>query len=193
MPPTSPEHLPNFDAFVENIAALALPISASELHGMLCGYLCAGAFQKSEHYLRALIAKDSNNHSTRNAASALFEIYTLSKHQITTLDFDFKLLLPDDSEPLADRAQAFSEWCEGFSQALTMAGISYEHLEDEESQEALQHIKEFAQLDYHNLDIDEDDEKALMEVSEYTRMAVLRLSNDLREYGDERGSSDTAH
>jgi len=189
----APEHLPAYQQFVANIAVLDLPISASELHGLLCGYICAGEFQKGEHYLRALIVKDKNTGLIRSAASALYELYLLSKHQLTTLDFAFALLLPDDNDPLPERAQAFSEWCEGFTQAMTLSGIGYEELDEEESQDALQHMFEFAELDYQNLDISEDDEKALTEVSEYARMAVLRLSDDLKDNGDERGISDTAH
>lgn len=187
------DHLPSYQQFVANIAVLELPISASELHGLLCGYMCAGEFQKGELYLRALIARDKNSELIRTAASALFELYALSKQQIKTLDFSFALLLPDESDPLVERAQAFSEWCEGFTQAMTLSGIGYDDLDEEDSQEALQHLFEFSELDYHHLDVDEDDEKALVEVSEYARMAVLRLSDDLKDSGTERGISDTAH
>ncbi|MGQ3890768.1 UPF0149 family protein [Legionella sp. CNM-4043-24] len=187
------ERLPPYQQFVANIAVLDLPQSASELHGLLCGYLCAGEFQKGEHYLRALITKDKNTGLVRTAASALFELYMLSKQQITTLDFSFALLLPDDTEPLAERARAFSDWCEGFTQGISLSGVGYEELDEDESRDALQHLFEFAELDYDSLDIDEDDEKALIEVSEYARMAVLRLSDDLKDNGSERGITDTAH
>ncbi|KTD45920.1 hypothetical protein Lrub_2717 [Legionella rubrilucens] len=184
--------LPDYQAFTETIAVLALPISSSELHGMMCGYLCAGASQQGESYLRALAVNSRKDEATRVAAMAMFSVYALSEQQINTLDFEFQLLLPDDHEPLLTRAQAFSEWCEGFTQGMTLAGVGFEQFTEEDSQDTLQHITEFAELDYQSLDVDEEDEKALMEVSEYTRMAVLRLYSDLQE-GHDKDNPDAAH
>lgn len=171
-------HLPAYQAFTDSITVLDLPISSSELHGIMCGYLCAGASHQGEDYLRALVINNKDE-TTRAAALAMFNVYIHSQQQIARMDFEFKLLLPDDHEPLLNRARAFSEWCEGFTQGMDTAGASYEHFEDdEEAQDILQHLQEFAQLDYESLDVDEDDEKALMEVCEYTRLAVLRLFGD---------------
>lgn len=186
-------HLPAYQTFIDTISVLALPISGSELHGVMCGYLCAGASKEGEAYLRAIMVKNKKDDSTRAAALAMFDVYLISQQQLTNFDFEFQLLLPEEQEPLVARAQAFSEWCEGFTQGMTMAGVSYEQLQEEESQEALQHILEFAQLDYESLDVDEDDEKALVEVSEYARMAVLRIYGDLVEDTSRRRSSSTTH
>lgn len=186
-------HFPSYQSFADAIAVLALPISCSELHGVMCGYLCAGAFLEGEMYLRALTVKEKNK-ATRAAALAMFEIYGISKQQISQLDFEFKLLLPPDHLPLIERAEAFCEWCEGFTQGLTLSAISFDNLIDEETQEVLLHFFEFAALDYQSLDIDEEnDEKALMEVSEYARMAVLRLSGDLQANKSGDTSFDTTH
>ncbi|VEG91660.1 UPF0149 family protein [Legionella spiritensis] len=191
---TNLNHMPAYQDFSARIAVLNLPVSSSELHGVMCGYLCAGASREGEEYLRALVMHHKDD-ATRAAALALFNVYALSQQQIDALDFEFQLLLPDEHEPLVSRAQAFSEWCEGFTQGITMAGVSYDQFDDDEAQEVLQHILEFAQLDYESLQVDEEDEKALMEVSEYARMAVLRLHGDLlhNEGGRESGHSDITH
>jgi len=186
------ERLPSYDLFADNIAALALPISASELHGVMCGYLCAGASREGESYLQALMFNRKKDDLTRIANLEMFKIYSVSQHQLANLDFEFQMLLPEDEEALVVRAQAFSEWCEGFTQGMTLAGVSYEQLEEEDSQDALQHIQEFAQLDYENLEVSEEDEKALVDVSEYARMAVLRLCGDLQA-NDKSGHAGSAH
>ncbi len=185
-------YLPSYDDFVESIEVLALTHSASELHGMMCAYLCAGANSQGEAYLRALLS-NKKDELTRRAALAMFSVYSISQQQISNLDFEFKLLLPDDEESLIDRAQAFSEWCAGFIQGLNNAGVEFDQFFEEEAQEALQHITEFAELDLETLDVDEEDEKALMEVSEYARMAVLRLHGDLVSNEQHQGDSDTTH
>ena len=181
-------HLPDYDHFTHSIEVLALEISSSELHGMMCGYLCAGADSQGEAYLRALL-NNKKDEESRAAIMAMFAVFSVSQQQINNFDFEFEMMLPGDDQSLLERAQAFSEWCEGFTQGLSMAGVDGNQFYEEEAQEALQHITEFADLDVDSLDVDEEDEKALMEVSEYARMAVIRLHGDLIMNERERGSS----
>lgn len=183
--------LPEYHTFVASISALALPISASELHGMMCGYLAAGTYRAGESYLRAL-CQGHNDKIVRGCSLALFNVYTVSQQQITHFDFDLQLLLPADDELLKNRAQAFSEWCEGFTQGLNLSGYDYHHVDDDEMQEAIQHITEFGELDYQSLQVDEEDERALIEVTEYTRMAVMRIYAGIRLQGNGK-DHETAH
>lgn len=185
-------HLQEYDSFVDSIAVLTLDISGSQLHGMMCAYLCAGADSQGEAYLRALLHNKKDEES-RSAILCMFAVFSVSQQQISNFDFEFEMMLPDENQPLIDRARAFSEWCEGFTQGLTMAGVDQDQFYEEEAQEALQHIIEFSELDCDTLDMDEEDEKALMEVSEYTRMAVIRLHGDLVMNERERGGSETTH
>ncbi len=170
--------LPDYDHFVDAISFLSLPVSASSLHGMMCGYLCAGEDSQGESYLRALL-NNKKDEQSRSALLALFAVFSISQQQITHFDFNFQMMLPDEQESLLERALAFSEWCEGFTQALTLCGIGADQFNEEEAQDALQHMLEFAELDCDTLDVGEEDERALMEVSEYARMAVIRLHGDL--------------
>lgn len=171
-------HLPDYEEFSENINVLELYISASLLHGTMCGYLCAGAESQGEAYLRALL-NNKKDALSRNAILAMFAVFSISQQQMSQLDFGFEMLLPEEHEDLLVRAKAFSEWCQGFIESLKLAGIGIEQFHEEEAQDAFQHLIEFAELDCETLDVGEDDERALMEVSEYARMAVLRLYNDL--------------
>jgi uncharacterized protein YgfB (UPF0149 family) len=152
----------------------------------MCGYLCAGAIRDGEAYLRALMT----NNKDVVMRVALFGVFAVSQQQMLNFDFEFQLLLPDDEHPLVERAQAFSDWCEGFTQGLTQAGVGYDQLQEDEAQEALQHLVEFAQLDAASLSVNEEDERALMEVVEYGRMAVLHIHNDLLRA---EGQTEVAH
>ncbi|MBA2651005.1 MAG: UPF0149 family protein [Tatlockia sp.] len=183
-------HIPTYQTFIDTISILDLPISGSELHGIMCGYLAASAVSEGEVYLRSLTT-NSKEQTICAASLAIFEVYTISHQQLINFNFEFQMLLPDEHESLRNRAQAFGEWCEGFVQGLTNAGIDFQQLEEEESQDALQHLLEFAGLEYQTLEVDEEDEKALMEVTEYARMAVLRLYGDL--LSEEHGSSKIKH
>lgn len=183
-------YLPSYEEFNRSVSALNL--SSSGLHGMMCGFLCAGADSQGEAYLRALVLPFKNE-SIRDTLLSMFSVYSVSQQLIGEFNFEFNLLLPDEEYALMDRACAFSEWCEGFLQGLHSAGIEPDQLLDEEAQEALQHITEFASLDTDTLDIDEEDEKALMEVAEYTRMAVLRLHAELVTHETKHDSTEKSH
>ncbi len=189
---TTSIELPDYDTFTHTLNVLALPFSSSELHGMICGYLASNATLAGESYLRALIGHKKDD-ATRAATLALFNLYTITQQQLSHLGFHFQLLLPDENAPLTTRAQAFSEWCEGFTHGLSMAGVDYHQFHDEETQEALQHITEFAQLDYEAIQVSTEDENALMEVYEYARMAVLHIHGDLHANPPEDNDTAIAH
>ncbi|MCC5791359.1 MAG: UPF0149 family protein [Legionellaceae bacterium] len=169
--------LPAYQRVVERLAAFNLSLSVSEIHGLICGYLCTGAAGEGEGYLRSLLTAEASA-ASREAQRCLFELFTLSQQQMQSGDFAFYMLLPEEHISLVERAQAFSEWCEGFSQAVASSAQAASDLDEPDAQDALRHIAEFARLDYAALSAGEDEEKALMEVSEYTRMAVLRLHHD---------------
>ncbi len=178
--------LPDYLHFSQALAPLNLPISCSELHGVLCGYLAASVEREAESYLRAVLAKRDAG-EIRQAKLALFDVYAISQHQLSNLGFGFELMLPNDDALLATRAQAFSEWCEGFTQGVTVVGRDHPRLQTEEMQEILQHLSEFAQLDYGSLRVNEEDERALIEVIEYTRMAVLSIHAEIQTSDNHEG------
>lgn len=182
--------LPSYPIVSDVIARLKLPYSVSQLHGLLCGYLTAGKSHQGEMMMRTLTTQDD---ASRAASRMLFDVLTVSQQQLDHLEFDFELLLPDEETALLDRAQAFTEWCEGFSQGLTIAGIGAAQLHDVDAQEALHHLSEFAKLDYHALHMGENDEKAFMEVTEYARMAVLQIHTDLKLRVKKDEPPETAH
>jgi uncharacterized protein YgfB (UPF0149 family) len=183
--------LPEYQLVTESIYCLMLDKSASQLHGIICGYLCAGAVGPCEAYLRSLVTK--RDEESRNALLTLFSVYSISQEQIANYDFSFRMLLPDDNEPLIERAQAFGEWCAGFIEGLSMAGVDWDEFQEEDDRDVLHHISEFSEIDYLALDVDEDDEKSLMEVHEYTRAAIIRLHGELMMNKKELDGTDTTH
>ncbi len=182
--------LPAYCDFSQALASLDLPISCSELHGVLCGYLAADNQNAGDLYLRALLAHREST-DTQIAAIALSNVYNISQQQLSQLGFDFQLMLPADDTDLAAYARAFSEWCEGFTQGLTVAGINFDSLPNVTTREAIQHVTEFAQLDYDAVRVGDEDERALSEVIEYTRMAVLSIHADICAQHD--GRPNTQH
>lgn len=174
----APLHLPNYNDFVAGVEVLSLHITVSELHGLLCGYLCAGAAEQGENFMRALM-NNKKDKARNKALVSLFSVFSTSQQQISSFDFSFEMLLPSEDSSLFERAEAFTQWCDGFIKGLNLADIDEEQFHEEEALEAYLHIAEFSNLDCESLQINEEDEKALMEIYEYTRLAVLRLHGDL--------------
>jgi uncharacterized protein YgfB (UPF0149 family) len=171
--------LPDYDVIVSQINPLALPVSVSKVHGILCGFLSAGLATEAETTLRGLTLGD-NNPAHREAIQTLFLLLSISQEQITHCHFDFQLLIPNDESPLDERAIALSEWCEGYIQSLEQCGIDYHDFHDEDTQEAVAHLKGFSLLDYDSIEFTEEDERAFFEIYDYARLAVIQLYEDIR-------------
>lgn len=148
--------------------ALALPFSLSHLHGLLCGYSCAGESPRAHACLNAILI---SSQASKAIKMELFSILSNIEQSLLSPDLDFQLLLPDDDATLRDRAAAFSEWCVGFLQGFA----SHPQKHNSETKEILKHLREFSELDRENLAVSEADEVAFMEVYEYTRIAVIAL------------------
>lgn len=178
-------NLPDYQNYINTIENLHLPVTGNELHGILCGYICAGDTTKGDAYIRALISNQKDAEK-KEAALLVYDIYAISEQQLANFDFEFQLMIPDIYAPLQSRAEAFSEWCRGFLDGLSMAGVDINSLVHEDAEEAYNHLLEFAKLDCDTLDISEDDERAFVDVSEYARIAVMHIFSDLRENIDEQ-------
>lgn len=172
--------LPDYGPLSTLLIPLELPFSLSQLHGLICAYICASNPERATSFIHALVTQACHPVSPE-VKTLLFELLTFSEHQIQELEFSFHLLVPDEYNDLNVRAQAFSEWCEGFLQGLQTCQIVEGSFTDPEARETLMHFQDFSQLDYENLSVTEEDEKAFMEIYEYARLAVLRIKTACEE------------
>lgn len=171
---TNTTTLPAYAPLAASLTALDIPYSLSQLHGLMCAYICAAHQDRASTFVHALTSSHTPPFS-KETKEQLFELLMLSEHQIEQFEFGFQLLLPDEHMCLSTRAQAFSEWCDGFVQGLHACHIQLTSFSEPEAQETFSHFQEFAQLDHDTLSITEEDEKAFMEIYEYARLAVLSM------------------
>lgn len=169
-------HRPHYHIFKNLMADLHLTLSVSELHGIMTAYLCLGLAKQGLNYLSAMFS--SHLHNNKEAISAIFGLYALTEYQIARQQFEFQLFLPPDEDHLTDRAEAFSQWCQGLMHGFSMTHIQTASFEDEDVQDALQHIHAFSELDYESLELNEDDEQAFIQIQEYTRVTILHIYAD---------------
>ena len=107
-----------------------------------------------------------------NVRQALVGLQEMVKGELSGSDITLVLLLPADDAPLAERAKALGQWCQGF---LDGFGIVVGNAPlSAEAMEVLQDLSAIAQVQS-GLEESEDGESDYMEVMEYLRVAPLLL------------------
>ncbi|HEV7489737.1 MAG TPA: UPF0149 family protein [Rhodanobacteraceae bacterium] len=172
------------------LKTLRLGMGASDLHGSLTGYLCAGGSAGADEWPAALeIEPDPigsapiNPDSTKPASGTklqhetLRRLYRDCRAQLDDPDLGFEPLLPALDRPLETRADALVEWCRGFLGGVGLSG-SAARLLSVDANEVLADIGRIAasRFDY---DDAEEDESALMEVLEFVRVGVMLLHTEM--------------
>ena len=168
-------------------------LGATESHGTLCGMLCAqGATDASQWMLHVLGEHEETSKLLQTTGKKLLQIHQMSVEQMNDNDIEFELRLPDDDEELGARVEALGNWCQGFVYGLSLGGMKENTELPEDSKELIKDIVEIsragyvaddeaeAELNASMDDANEEDEVAFMEVSEYVRMGVLLIYEELQ-------------
>lgn len=154
-------------------ALIPLSTNPAEVHGGLCGFLCAGGVPLPGRWLEQLrIDADGLD------AALGQQLETLRHETVHLLDdqeLRFAPLLPADEVAMANRVEALAAWCSAFIGGYGLGGRS-EALA-EEAEEALRDLGRIAGFGYEAGE-DEEDETALAEILEYVRVAVLVLRHE---------------
>jgi uncharacterized protein len=106
---------PTLDYFAlrDSLASAGVVVSLAELHGGICGALCAGAAAAAEQGIVDCLA-DQELVETAAIDDALRELVSQSWRMLDSAELAFAPLLPDDDEPMDDQVQALALWCHGF-------------------------------------------------------------------------------
>jgi uncharacterized protein YgfB (UPF0149 family) len=175
------EPSPDFDELEQALRALNAGLSAADLHGSLCGYLCAGG-QGVERFLDAMSLRElMHADADAGARSAVARLFQRSGSDLDDDQFVFEPLLPDSERPLSERTDALLQWCQGFVGGLGLGGFADEKRLSTDGREVLHDLVEIAgSCVSHDRD-EEVDETALTELIEFARVGAMLLRLDLRE------------
>jgi len=160
-----------YAAFAALLASTGKPVSPAELHGLLLGRSCAGAGFDAESWI-ADACELLGGEPADNVRQALIGLQEMVKGELAGDDVTLVLLLPGDDAPLADRARALGQWCQGFLDGFGM--VLGSTALSAEAMEVLQDLSAIAQVQS-ALEESEDGESDYMEVMEYLRVAPLLL------------------
>jgi uncharacterized protein len=170
--------LPSYKKVAQALKQLNSQAEPSETHGLICGFISAGTKMDGKSWIEAILGRQAgDDEKSRKSREVILALYQASFEKLQSFEFDFEVLLPSDSESLSKRAEALSYWCQGYITGLDLAGIDLKANVSDDCTEALQHLLEISKLDYEFTDVNEADEMAFVEVSEYVRMATILIHN----------------
>jgi len=93
----------------------------SEIHGVLCGQICAEADKYDVNLSLEILELPSD---VEDVVTNLFKMLAEDiRSQLQSEDFSFQPLLPDDDESFEHRLQALSSWCDGFNAGFAGAWV----------------------------------------------------------------------
>ena len=157
------------------LETLHLGVGASDLHGSLTGYLCAGGKAGAEEWPAALEIEPESQAALRD--EALKRLYRDCRDQLDDPELGFEPLLPDEDAPVERRADALVDWCRGFLGGVGLSGSSTRLL-SADANEVLADLGRIA-ASHFEYDDAEEDETALCEVLEFVRVGVALLHTEL--------------
>ena len=149
----------------------------AECHGLLSGLLCCNSGISAGETLSHMAAMQLLVEPGEALSGVMFEAWDATRKQLEDEELGFELWLPDDDEPLEDRAISLAQWCSGFLAGLG-SGCSLEGL-SEDAREALADLMEISRAEISSSLEDavenEEDEGAFAEIVEYVRIVALSL------------------
>lgn len=178
------EHnIPDYLTISSTLDKLETEVTASEVHGTLCGLLCANVSATASQWQDNLwpYAADKNDLIKAEALETLNQLHDTTRLQLNDPNCEFEILLPDDDDPLDKRVNALGDWCQGFLVGLTLGGIKDFSPLPEDAREVANDMVEIARAGTsYDLEGSEEDENAYAELVEYLRVGILLINEELQ-------------
>lgn len=176
---------------------LRSPMSVSELHGGLCGTICAGSTKAASDWLNDCIDDaDADEAAAANARGVFRNLEDETWRVLASADLEFMPLLPADDSPLDDRVEELASWCQGFLAGLALGGLEDFALRSaavngEDANPVEEIVEDLSAISRAGLSVSEQDDPedadfAFAEIVEYVRVGVQIV---FEEIGSSRGDA----
>ncbi|MFN7097392.1 MAG: UPF0149 family protein [Gammaproteobacteria bacterium] len=180
-------NIPSYEDIKSALSTVHNLVTPAELHGILCGLICAGLNKLDAKDVPETLMLELPEHlDTSTINNTLNMLFNNTQDQIKHFELDFQLLLPDDDTPLDERAYEFGKWCEGFIVGIGLSDAPHSYRDQREVGDILYKLNEAAKIQFEHLDFTEEDEHIFMEVTEFVRLAVFAIYQEL---SDDSGDS----
>lgn len=168
----------DYERLRESLAAAGAVVALAELHGGVCGALCAGEADAARRWLVDSL-DDAELGASKAVTDDLEEMISTSAKMLEDDELTFEPLLPSDDAPLAEQVEALAAWCQGF-----LSGLGTTAPAAAESEALGEILRDFAEISRAGLSDDEaagrdQPDFALAEIHEYVRVSVQLAFEDL--------------
>jgi yecA family protein len=171
----------DYDRLRDSLADAGTVVALAELHGGVCGALCAGDVPAAQRWLKDCLDDEDSAASPAAIAAELDEVLAASAAMLADPELAFQPLLPDDDAPLDEQVQALALWCQGF---LSGVGTTAPGAAQQQDGPLGEILRDFAEISRAGLSEDEaagrgQPDFALAEIHEYVRVSVQIVFDEL--------------
>ncbi len=163
--------MPSYDAVGQLLSQQGVGLTPAEMHGLISGMLCGGSADSSWQALLHDLTNEGLAFS-KNLSDALQQMHAVASDALDDDGFLFQLFLPNEDAGIFARADALAGWVNHFLLGL---GVMQPKLDavTGDAGEAIDDLRNIAQLGYDEDEDQEELEMSLEEVAEYVRVAAL--------------------
>jgi len=175
--------VPDYQDLSAQLDAAGIEVTAGEIHGLLSGVLALPGAGDID-WLALIPAAEPVDADQLDAdlSQSLSDLYRLTQYQLSAREFGYRLFLPGPEAGVAARTEAVAGWCRGFLLGISSTGLSVDNCGDV-VREVLSDIVEMSSVEAGDSD-DPEEERALLEIEEYLRVAVQLLKEELQPSND---------
>lgn len=168
----------------------------SELHGVLCGRLAAGARINEPEWLTMACEHmglpESAADESEDLAPFMNRAYEQTLEFLKSADMSFHPLLPDDDYAIEQRLEALVSWVRGFLEGMALAAGESLGQAPDEIRELIEDLVAISQLS-DDEDADDESEQQLLEITEYVRLGALAVFTEFNAPEKPASESPTLH
>jgi uncharacterized protein YgfB (UPF0149 family) len=168
--------LPSYTVLTKAIQQFQPNGHAAQIHGLLCGYVCATPDKFDSQWEGMLPGLKDN----KKAYTSLQQVIAVSYQQLREFSFEFGLVLPGEKTDINVRAEALGLWCQGFLTGLELGQVPIQNREPGQVTEALEDLIEISGIGFGDIAENDEDETAYFELVEYVRLSVLMIFHELK-------------
>ena len=173
---------PDYERLRDSLAAAGAVVTLAELHGGVCGALCASGRAAARRWLVAALDDGEPAAAPAAVADELEELVTASASMLEGDDLTFEPLLPSDEAPLAEQVEALAAWCHGFLNGIGSTAPAAGRSPDNGALAEI--LRDFAEISRAGLSDEEAEGRdspdfALAEIHEYVRVSAQIVFEEL--------------
>jgi hypothetical protein len=166
------------------------PVPPAELHGGLCGVICASGRRAAESWLDSFVEECAGEPNVASQLAAQLKALGNDTYDaLAGMNLEFAPLLPDDESGVELRTEALALWCHGFLAGLVVGGLDFGGDETAFSAELEELVRDFAEISKAGAAPEEVGDRhlsdsALVELEEYVRVGAQLVFEELTRGAD---------